>query len=39
MVSCRFSDGQIAFIFVNNRLEGNALKTISEALVNGDELA
>jgi hypothetical protein len=28
-----------SFIFVNNRLEGNALKTISEALVNGDELS
>ena len=27
-----------SFIFVNNRLEGNALKTISEALVNGVEL-
>jgi hypothetical protein len=28
-----------SFIFVNNRLEGNALKTISESLMNGHELS
>ena len=28
-----------SFIFVNNRLEGNALKTIAETLVNRDELS
>jgi hypothetical protein len=33
------SSKRLSFIFVNNRLEGNALKTISEALVNGEELS
>ena len=28
-----------SFIFVNNRLEGNALKTIAETLAQGDELS
>ena len=33
------SSKRASFIFVNNRLEGNALKTITGALVNGDELS